>query len=59
MKPKSSTGYDNTSNKLIKSVKDVLIKPLTLLMNQITHTGDNDNDNDNRFIKHKCSNELL
>ena len=40
MKPKSSTGYDNTSNKLIKSVKNVLIKPLTLLMNQIIHTGE-------------------
>ena len=39
MKSKSSTGYDNISNKLIKSAKDVLIKPLTLLMNQIIHTG--------------------
>ena len=40
MKSKSSTGYDNISNKLIKSAKDVLIKPLTLLMNQIIHTGE-------------------
>ena len=40
MKSKSSTGYDNISNKLIKSTKDVLIKPLTLLMNQIIHTGE-------------------
>ena len=40
MKSKSSTGYDNISNKLIKSAKDVLIKSLTLLMNQIIHTGE-------------------
>ena len=40
MKSKSSTGYDNISNKLIRSAKDVLIKPLTLLMNQIIHTGE-------------------
>ena len=40
MKSKSSTGYDNISNKLFKSTKDVLIKPLTLLMNQIIHTGE-------------------
>ena len=40
MKSKSRTGYDNISNKLIKSAKDVLIKPLTLLMNQIIHTGE-------------------
>ena len=31
MKSKSSTGYDNISNKLIKSAKDVLIKPLTFI----------------------------
>ena len=40
MKSKSSTGYDNISNKLVKSFKDVLIKPLTLLINQIIHTGE-------------------
>ena len=40
MKSKSSTGYDNISNKLVKSAKDVLIKPLTLLMNQIIDTGE-------------------
>ena len=40
MKSKSSTGYDNISNKLIKSAKDVIIKPLTLLTNQIIHTGE-------------------
>ena len=35
IKSKSSTGYDNTSNNLIKNAREVLIKPLTLLMNQI------------------------
>ena len=40
MKSKSSTSYHNISNKLIKSAKDVLIKPLTLLMNQIIHTDE-------------------
>ena len=40
MKSKSSTGYNNISNKLIKSAKDVLIKPLALLMNQIIHAGE-------------------
>ena len=39
MKSKSSTGYDNISNKLVISANDVRIKPLTLLMNQIIHTG--------------------
>ena len=40
MKSKSSTGYNNISNKLIKSAKDVLIKPLALLMNQNIHAGE-------------------
>ena len=40
MKSKSSTGYDNISNKLIKNAREVLIKPLTLLMNQIIHTSE-------------------
>ena len=40
MKSKSSTGYDEISNMLINSARDVLIKPLTLLMNQIIHTGE-------------------
>ena len=40
MKSKSSTGYDNISNKLIENDREVLIKPLTLLMNQIIHTGE-------------------
>ena len=40
MKSKSSTGYDEISNKLIKQARSVLVKPLTLLMNQIIHTGE-------------------
>ena len=37
---KSGTGYDNTSNKLIKHVRTILVKPLTLLANLIIHTGE-------------------
>ena len=40
LKSKSSTGYDNVSNKLIKHARTVLVKPLTLLTNQIIHTGE-------------------
>ena len=40
MKSKSSTGYDEISYKLIKQARSVLVKPLTLLMNQIIHTGE-------------------
>ena len=39
LKNKSSYGYDNISNELIKSAKNVLIKPLTLIVNQCLHTG--------------------
>ena len=37
LKTKSSHGYDNISNKLIKSKKIVLIKPLTLIVYQCLH----------------------
>ena len=40
LKSKSSTGYDNISNKLIKHARTILVKPLTLLANQIIHTGE-------------------
>ena len=40
LKLKSSTDYDNISNKLIKHARTVLVKPLTLLANQIIHTGE-------------------
>ena len=40
LKSKSSTGYDNISNILIKHARTILVKPLTLLANQIIHTGE-------------------
>ena len=39
LKNKSSCGYDNISNKHIKYAKNVLTKPLTLLVSQCLHTG--------------------
>ena len=36
---KNSCGYDNLSTKIIKTLKDSLIKPLTLIINQILNTG--------------------
>ena len=39
LKPKSSTGHDNISNKLIKSAKHILIKPLVLIINQSLNRG--------------------
>ena len=40
LKSKSSTGYDNISNKLIKYARTIMVKPWTLLANQIIHTGE-------------------
>ena len=39
LKNKSSYGYDTISNKHIKYARNVLTKPLTLLINQCIHTG--------------------
>ena len=39
LKNKSSYGYDTISNKHIKYSRNVLTKPLTLLINQCIHTG--------------------
>ena len=39
LKNRSSYGYDNISNKLAKCAKNVVIKPLTLVVNQCLHTG--------------------
>ena len=36
---KNSCGFDNLSTKIIKALKDSLIKPLTLIINQILNTG--------------------
>ena len=38
LKSKSSTDYDNISNKLIKHARTILVKPLTLQANQIIYT---------------------
>ena len=39
LKDKSSYGHDGISNNLITWIKDVLIKPLTLLINQMLSSG--------------------
>ncbi len=37
--PKTSFGFDALSSKLMKTVKDVLIKPITIIINQMLNTG--------------------
>jgi hypothetical protein len=37
--PKASFGFDGLSSKLIKTVKNALIKPITLIINQMLNTG--------------------
>ena len=39
LKSKSSYGYDEISNNLIKHASSSLIKPSTLIVNQTLHTG--------------------
>ena len=39
LKSKSSHGYDEISNNLIKHASSSLVKPLTLIVNQVLHTG--------------------
>ena len=39
LKNKTNTGTDGISNKLIKTAKNELIKPLTIIINQMLHTG--------------------
>ena len=39
LKNKSSYGYDNISNKLIKSARHILVKPLAVIVSQSLHTG--------------------
>ena len=39
LKNKTSTGTDGISNKLIKTAKNELIKPSTIIINQMLHTG--------------------
>ena len=37
--PKTSTGYDGISTKLLKTVKNALLKPITIIINQMLSTG--------------------
>ena len=37
--PKSSSGCDGISSKMLKVIAPVIIKPLTLLINQVLNTG--------------------
>jgi len=39
LKPKSSSGIDRISNKLVKLIKDEISGPLTIIVNQIIKTG--------------------
>ena len=39
LKPKSSTGVDNISNKLLKSAKTFIVSPLTIIINQMFQVG--------------------
>ncbi len=41
MKPKTSSGFDKISMKLIKSIKNVLAEQLTIVINQMLNTGKN------------------
>ena len=39
LKPKTSSGVDCISNKLIKYVKDVIMEPLPVIINQMLNVG--------------------
>ena len=39
LKPKTSTGVANISNKLLKFVKNVISEPLSIIINQILKLG--------------------
>ena len=39
LKPKTSSGVDCISNKLIKYVKNVIMEPLTVIINQMLNVG--------------------
>ena len=39
LKPKTSTGIDNISSKLLKQTKNSITAPLTIIINQIMATG--------------------
>ncbi len=37
--PKTNFSYDSLSTKLLKTVKDALIRPITIIINQMLNTG--------------------
>ncbi len=37
--PKTSCGFDGISTKLIKTLQDTIVKPITLIINQMLFTG--------------------
>ncbi len=39
LSPKTSFGFDGISNKLVKTAKDVLIRPLVIIINQMLNTA--------------------
>ena len=39
MKPKASSGIDELSNKILKHIQEVIVPPLTIIINQMLNTG--------------------
>ena len=39
LKPKTSTGVDSVSNKLLKFIKNVISEPLSIIINQMLKSG--------------------
>ena len=39
LKPKSSAGYDNLSSKLLKDIKCIIPRPLSIIINQSLRSG--------------------
>ena len=39
LKPKSSSGLDDLSNKVIKHIQEIIAEPLTIIINQMLNTG--------------------
>ena len=39
LKPKSSSGVDDLSNKVIKHIQEIIAESLTIIINQMLNTG--------------------
>ncbi len=39
LSPKTSFGYDRISTKLLKTIKDTTLRPITVIINQMLNTG--------------------